>query len=691
MLPPEAQAIVEEEESLLARAKAALAAAVDRRRPEGEGDLRSVDALRQIRDEALTANEHDLPALLGEMAVRQRLIERPPMDERPDPRSPYLAHLRLREGDAAKDYLLGTVSFIDTAADVRIVDWRVAPVARIFYRHREGDEFEERFPGRLAAGIVDARRIVVVSDGVLVRILTDAFAIERRDGEWLVESRGRFAFGGGGGGTAARPGTLGIGIGAPGRAAAPDVTALLDAEQFAAVSAPPEVPLLVLGTAGSGKTTVALHRVAHLSAREPTQYPLARSEIVVPEEGLARLWRKLLAPLGAGGARVRTIDRWAADVARQVFGRLPRVWHDAPGRVAALKRHPALHEALRRRFADHPASRTGLRPLRRKLSELLSDRVFVGEVVAASRGDLPSRTIEETVRHTMLQLATPVAQELESIVDEDRTRTVDGLDVAHGTPDELAGTIDVEELPVLLFLRAWRGDLGPGRIAQLVLDEAEDASLFEAVVLGKQLGDPASTTIAGDEAQQTTSAFPGWSATLDALGVGEAETCRLAVSYRCPRPVAELARRVLGTSGDAVTTARDGPPVGIHRFPDEQAAGIFLAAAIAELLDREPGASIGVVVRDPEAARRFHEVAKGISEARLVLDGSFSFEPGLDVTDVEGAKGLEWDYVVVPDVTAAAYPDTPESRRKLHVAVTRASHQLWIVLPGAPSPIVPAD
>jgi DNA helicase IV len=77
-----------------------------------------------------------------------------------------------------------------------------------------------------------------------------------------------------------------------------------------------------------------------------------------------------------------------------------------------------------------------------------------------------------------------------------------------------------------------------------------------------------------------------------------------------------------------------------------------------------------------------------LPEARLVLDGDFSFRPGVDVTDVESVKGLEFDYVIVPDASADTYPATDEARRRLHVAVTRASHQLWIATVGRPSPLV---
>src|SRR5580700_8895569 len=127
-LSREAREIVREEEALLARAQGVIAAARERRdRAPARDGLRSVEALRALRDEAVDAGEDDLPALLHEMSVRQRLIERPADVTLPDPGSPYLAHLRVRDDRGRRDYLLGHVSLVDPAAGVRIIDWRAAP------------------------------------------------------------------------------------------------------------------------------------------------------------------------------------------------------------------------------------------------------------------------------------------------------------------------------------------------------------------------------------------------------------------------------------------------------------------------------------------------------------------------------------------------------------------------------------
>jgi DNA helicase IV len=223
-----------------------------------------------------------------------------------------------------------------------------------------------------------------------------------------------------------------------------------------------------------------------------------------------------------------------------------------------------------------------------------------------------------------------------------------------------------------------------------VIDEAEDLSLFELSVLGRQLEGGRSVTVAGDESQQTATGHAGWRTALQALGVGEAPEVRLATTYRCPRPVAELAHAILGPLAppEPARPGRDGAPVGRFDFPAEAHAQLFLTGALRELLDREPEAAIAVIAHSPGVARSVYRLLADLPEARLVLDGRFGFTPGIDVTDVESAKGLEWDYVIVPDASANAYPDEDEARRRLHVAVTRAAHQLWIAAVGTPSPLL---
>lgn len=686
-LSAEERAVLEQESRWLERAQRSLALA-RAARTENAADARlrapELDVVRALRSEASTASEDDLPVLLHELSVRQTLLARPALDPLPDPSCPYIAHLVLSEGGAEKHYFLGQKTHLDSAAGVRIVDWRVAPVARIFYGYREGDEYEEEYPGRVAEGTVRARRIVVIEGGELKQIVAGAFVLELSRGMWRSRPRSAFAIASGGEGSAVRQEF-------DAQSRSPSVTALLDEQQFSAISAPAERPLLVLGSAGSGKTTVALHRLARIATLDPKAFPLARMRVVVPEEGLARLSRRLLAPLGVAGAQVSTLDAWAVELVRRAFMRLPRLCPETPALVSSLKRHPALYRALHARFASKKPSAKplSLKRIRRQLAELCSDREFLSGVVADAEGTLPAAAIEQTVRHTMAQLADTVDQQLAAISDRSRLETLDQRAIAEATPEDVARTVDVEDLPILLSILAWRGQLALEPLAHLVLDEAEDFSLFDLFVLGQELSEPKSVTLAGDAAQQTQVSFAGFEPALAELGVSDAEICRLAVSYRCPRPIFELAQAILGPLASSAPTspAREGAPIGAFRFPNSEQAALFAASELRDLLEREPAASVAVVAHDAETARRFYALMPQGS-ARLVLSGEFSFEPGVDVTDLDNVKGLEFDYVVVPDATAHAYPATDDARRRLHVAITRAVAKLWLISGGEPSPLL---
>ena len=81
-------------------------------------------------------------------------------------------------------------------------------------------------------------------------------------------------------------------------------------------------------------------------------------------------------------------------------------------------------------------------------------------------------------------------------------------------------------------------------------------------------------------------------------------------------------------------------------------------------------------------------IASEVPRLRLVAHQDFTFAPGVEVTEIDQVKGLEFDYVVLVEVSAAQFPDTPAMRRLLHVGATRAVHQLWLTSVGTPSPVV---
>jgi len=75
----------------------------------------------------------------------------------------------------------------------------------------------------------------------------------------------------------------------------------------------------------------------------------------------------------------------------------------------------------------------------------------------------------------------------------------------------------------------------------------------------------------------------------------------------------------------------------------------------------------------------------------LVQGGDFRFGPGVVVTTATAVSGLEFDTVVIPDLSPTFYPASPDLARALYVAATRARDWLWVLTPETWSPLVSRD
>jgi DNA helicase-2/ATP-dependent DNA helicase PcrA len=753
---------ISEELAILKRVQEAVRAKAIRSAP----DMADVDRrLVELRDEAASAAAHDLPALFDQLNVHQALSKIDFRDELPNMYAPYFAHMRLQENDGrVRDILIGHRTFIDNERDVTIIDWKNAPLAKVFFTCMQGDEFSQKLPGRTIDGMMLARRIITFERGELIGVMSpDRNILFNETDGWRVDEGDHQPHLRGGSGAADRGQSFGTGRTGQ---RIPDVSALLDRTQFDLLNRAEDEHLLVLGGAGSGKTTVALHRLASVHAKSPRMFAQDRMMVIVPDIGLCLLSRRILKSLGLSRVRVGTFEEWIADESRRVLKAIPNLICQAtPYSVTKLKRHPALLEVfpdlMRHRMETFAEQFARLMPfaiewipsfletagqnLKQKLERaersllnfivetnassedelsnrrfaiqkafesfhlqmmnfdtdrqyLFSNRELMERVVASSDGGLLVESVDATLRHTAKQFAPPDFTADMVGTGDNSIIALDGVDVRDEEQDEYRGTIDIEDCSVVfMLLHYYTGQFTTrhgalGQYMHMVIDEAQEMAPVELQVLGHALSSDASVTIAGDAAQQTdpSTTFAAWSAVMQQLRIGHVGGVQLETNYRSPRPVADFARLVLGPLAPTVApkVKREGVPVLKSRFSDIGHAAIVLREALEELVYAEPRASVAVICRDHETITVFEEVLKTVPRVRIVRDGRFSFDPGIDITEVSQVKGLEFDYVVIPDATVANYPDQADSRRIMHVAATRAMHQLWVIAVGNPSPII---
>jgi hypothetical protein len=469
----------------------------------------------------------------------------------------------------------------------------------------------------------------------------------------------------------------------------------LDPGQERAVSLPHGRAALVLGEAGYGKTTVALHRLAHLarSARRPF-----RAAVIVPTEGLRGLCERTLLHLGAD-LPVWTYDAFVRRQARRVFPDLPRrESQDLTPAATRLKRDPAMESAVATIASrppgtideddDAPDVETSAHAVRGDLQHLFGDRSLLAQVVDRSEGRVPRHAIAETLDHTRVQFGLTGEQAWAHVQDRKRLIPVDRGTLDESTPDADAGSIDAEDYAVLFAIdraRATREGARPARPRTyhcLVVDEAQWFAPIELAVLGRSLAKGGTLVVAGDAEQHidVDGHFAGWPETMRSLGCDDYERVLLDVGYRCPPEVVALARQALGEA----QVGREAVPLGVFATAPDRAA--WLAGTLERLTEDDPRATVAVLQRSPLAARRIAEdLRKALVPFRLVWGGDFSLAPGVDVTTIDQVRGLEFDHVVIADSSAATFGDDVVSRRAMYVAITRARRSVQFASVGTPA------
>jgi DNA helicase IV len=276
-------------------------------------------------------------------------------------------------------------------------------------------------------------------------------------------------------------------------------------------------------------------------------------------------------------------------------------------------------------------------------------------------------------------------------VDLEARTAVDGRGLDDGTPLEDANSADAEDHAVLFELERLRSlsrgkpPMPLGAYDVVFIDEAQEFAPIELAVMARALRRGGVFVVAGDAAQQVdpTAVFTGWDGVLTELGVPKARQLRLEVNYRCPPDVTTLARHVL----DPKVALAPTPSVTWAPFAAPFHLSVWLSDALRRLVGEDAAASVAVICRTPEAAKRVQQRLRGITTT-LALNGDFPFKPGVVVTCVQEIKGLEFDLVVLPDAAATTWASTQDSRRGLYTAVTRASHRLVLAWAGPKSPLL---
>jgi len=690
---------VQEERRRLEDTKAEIERQLSAIGPRYYGD----DFVEMLLDEKREENRRRLEALRGE---------------------PYFGRLDFREDgrDSWLPLYIGKRGMSKSGTDEPyVIDWR-APVASLFYTFTGGDEpVAYEAPDGTIRGDIRLKRNLQVRFGELQRVV-DAYV---RGGDNLGLSDEFLLYR----------------LGERKDNKLRDIVSTIQAEQDRIIRADRRKALIIQGAAGSGKTTVALHRLAYLLYRYQDVIKAEKMIIFAPNAMFLDYISGVLPELGVGDVRQTTFAAWALE--RLAGDRELKLIEDESKRHFSLQPHTARQEE-----AVEPARIKGSLDFLKWLdAELVrferesapaqdfvpweGARLEAAEIAGwmeAEYRDYPlaarlqrvearmNRWLEMRLNETAdprkrKERAKSGRQKLRAYVSKLPSASAVGfyrslLDPRRGglpgsLPEQVAadtwrylgrGEVRGEDLAPLLWIHVrFNGSAGQ-LFHHVVVDEAQDVSPFQIALLNQHMREP-SFTILGDLAQgiHDYRGVRRWEELLELFGPEWGERHELRQSYRSTLEIIEFANLLIPRTETGLRPAqpvfRSGEPVALR----QTGAGGFpeLARAFIEESRNAGMATMAVIGRTVEDCDGYCEALRAIgADVNLITEGQTAYRGGLSVVPVHLAKGLEFDAVLLPDADEARYAAVPRDAKLLYVAATRALHRLTVSWTGELTPLL---
>lgn len=709
-----------EESSHLAETKVEAAAQI-RTLQEILPPTKDEDELREDPMDAVEVAERSL------MVMREEGIHRLKLSLR----EPYFGRIDFQEaGDQGAQVLyIGKVGLEKGERhDPVVIDWR-APVASLFYNTAlsgtEGVEYQA--PDGKHVGSIWLKRNFGIQQGILQRIV-DSTAKGAEGGEEILDEFLQYRL------EESRDARL------------RDIVSTIQGEQNGIIRAPMDRPLIIQGVAGSGKTTVALHRLAYLLYTFRGKVEASRVVIFAPNRMFLAYIADVLPELGVGGVLQTTFQDWAlgelgervrltdtGDRLGLLFapGQDPGEGFDAPGR---FKGSLYFKSVLDRALAEYEASfvpdadfvlwpgatvkaamiqswfheqlqiwpvMTRKERIFARLKKFADDRFipYKGSMQEVERRKMVRNAISRYARlwpdHTALRLyqeilggptaknKVPAQVGFLEIPERVTRESVELFKKKEIAPEDLAPLVYLKGR-----IRGWKEDR---QLDHVVIDEAQDFSPFQVELL-KALTRESSFTILGDLSQgiHAYAGIQDWEELIDVFDPQPVTYQTLETSYRSTREIIEFANGVIQRVGTPAALARPVFRSGAPVLVEEALEPAERVKAHVERLQGKNLASIAVLVRTEAAAVKMKQALSALGlEAELILPHQSEYRGGLSVLPSYLVKGLEFDAVVVADADAAGYGLSPRDAKLLYVACTRALHELVLLWQGERSPLLP--
>lgn len=585
-----------------------------------------------------------------------------------------------RKSNDFKNIYVGVHNFQDNDTNQNLVyDWR-APISSLFYDFELGEGFYETQSGVIEGNISLKRQ----------------FRIRKGEMEYMLDTD-----------VTIHDEVLQKELGHASSAKMRNIVATIQKEQNAIIRNEEARYLIIQGVAGSGKTSIALHRIAFLLYRFKETITSDDILIISPNKVFASYISNVLPELGEETVAETSME----EIANELLEYQVKFQTFFDQVAELLDKHDLkLIERIQFKSSNE---------ILRKLDEyvvFLENEGFNVTDISVKGKPVPAWFIRESFdkykRMPLLKRFNEVVREIVENVFKHfhvEIQYKDRTDLHHtirkmfpsynprilykgfyewlGKPELLktkaGNTYEWSDVYAFIYLKYRLEGLKPNsKVKHLVIDEMQDYSVVQYKILS--LLYPCKKTILGD-VNQSVNPFSSSNLPIIEKVFGGATTMTMLKSYRSTYEITQFSKRI-SQKVEVEAIERHGEEPQVILCKNTEAETDKIKSLITQFVKSEFN-SLGIICKTQKQADTLYEALKKDHKVNLLNAVSVAFGTGIVITTAHLAKGLEFDQVIVPFCTDKNYNTEPD-KQMLYVACTRAMHKLFITYIGKVSSLI---
>ena len=475
-----------------------------------------------------------------------------------------------------------------------------------------------------------------------------------------------------------------------------NIVSTIQKEQNAIIRKETPNNLIVQGVAGSGKTSIALHRIAYLLYKNRKTLNSRSILILSPNKFFSDYISNVLPELGE--------ENIAETVMDQILKEELALKQPIETKSEQVER--LLEDEFEVKICEIKNSLQFCQNIQKFCKEFFN-QVFIPEDFVYENFTICSKELLKEM-YLIKYKDRPVYMKLEwikdfiideakyefdlklprSVVNKKMQKMVSCTDIFEAYSQFLkqyynlsytpSKKIKFEDAIALLYIKQYIfGYKVFNNIKHLLIDEFQDYNPLNYKILSYMF--PCVKTILGDIGQDVSGSKSNLLNEFNSLDDRKSEVLTLNKSYRSTYEIATFANNIINRQNVEIVN-RHGTPVQIVKYATVEQKVNYIKKCL-EQFKANNYKSIGILTKSIKQCSDLNKILKDKMEYNYLTIDSTQFDEGIILAPTFLVKGLEFDAVIVVDADAENFK-TEIDRQALYVATTRAMHELKIMFNG---------